>query len=412
MRRERPKSAAREWLARLLLAAFGLGIGLVTAEVAVRIVAPQSVLLWRPGPFVADGEGFFRLRPGHRGEVTNRTEYRHGFEIDALGMRGGAPAPGRQGACRLLAIGDSFTFGLGVEDAEVFHQVAAADLGREGRRLEALNGGIPAIGVPQAVRWLERHGLEAEPDLVLLAIFVGNDLRDANPDYDNWTVRDGQLATPAGYSPLKDWLFNNMHLYALLKTALPAGVQQRMRAILGMGEPWSLRYAREVFMIYDPAVPPLVQQGLERTDEALAVLARMAAADNFQVAAMLVPDIVQVDEPRWAATLEQLGIAGEDHDPRQPNRTLRTLLERRGMPVLDLIDTFDEAFDRGDPLYFPTDRHWTVAGHALAGRELARFLTPMLAGCGVAQEAGPAVGEGKPEVSSADGDRTEHAPAG
>jgi lysophospholipase L1-like esterase len=398
---KRPSAKAREWLARLLLAGFGLAIGLATAEIAVRIVAPQSVLLWRPGPFVADGEGYFRLRPGHQGTVTNRTEYEHEFEVNSFGMRGTEPSTGHQEACRLLAIGDSFTFGLGVEEGQVFHQVAAAELDAGGVSLETLNGGIPAIGVPQAVRWLERHGLAAEPDLVLLAVFVGNDLRDANADYDNWAVANGQLATPAGYSPLKDWLYNNIHLYALLKTALPAGVQQRVRAALGMGEPWSLRYAREVFMIYDPAVPPLVEEGLERTDEALATLTRMAAENGFRIAAVLVPDIVQVDGPRWTATLGHLGLTDGDQDPRQPNRLLRTLLERRGVPVLDLVDSFDTAFDRGDPLYFPTDRHWTVDGHALAGRELAAFLRPLVDSCGIDPNAGST------EVSSRNGDASE-----
>ncbi len=378
MSSERAPGRLGEWLARLLLAGFGLAIGVATAEIAVRIAAPQSVLLWRPGPFVADGGGFFRLRPGHRGKVTNRTEYEHGFRVNSLGMRGAEPPAPAEGACRILAIGDSFAFGLGVEEAEVFHQVAGAELREAGADVQVLNGGIPAIGVPQAVRWLQRHGLEAAPDLVLLAIFVGNDLRDANADYDNWAVVDGQLATPAGYSPLKDWLFNNLHLYALLKTALPAGVQQRIRAALGMGEPWSLRYAREVFMIYDPDVPPQVQEGLDRTDDALATLTRLAAEHDFRVAAMLVPDIVQVDDLRWAATLEHLGLTGGSQDPRQPNRLLRALLERRGVPVLDLIDSFDTAFDRGDALFFPNDRHWTVGGHALAGRQLAGFLRPRL----------------------------------
>ena len=398
MSRDGRHGIGREWLARLMLAGFGLAIGAVAAEITVRIVAPQSVLLWRPGPFVADGDGYFRLRPGHRGAVTNRTEYDHEFEVNSLGMRGGEPAAGGEGACRLLAIGDSFTFGLGVEEADVFHQLATAELRAAGGSLETMNGGIPAIGVPQAVRWLERHGLAAEPDLVLLAIFVGNDLRDANTDYDNWEVVDGQLVTPAGYSPMKDWLYNHLHLYALLKTALPAGVQQRVRALLGMGEPWSLRYAREVFMIYDPVVPPLVHAGLERTDEALAALRRLADEHGFRVATMLVPDIVQVDERRWAATVEQLGLAGGDHDPRQPNRLLSTVLQRRGVPVLDLIDSFDEAFDRGDTLYFPTDRHWTVDGHRLAGRELAGFLGSMLDGCPAGEDVGQA------EVSSPHGD--------
>ena len=55
---KRRRTTSREWLARLLLAAFGLAVGVATAEIAVRIAAPQSVLLWRPGPFVADGEGY------------------------------------------------------------------------------------------------------------------------------------------------------------------------------------------------------------------------------------------------------------------------------------------------------------------------------------------------------------------
>ena len=399
-----PRARSKEWLARLLLVGFGLGFALVVAEIAVRIVAPQSVLLWRPGPFVADGEGYFRLRPGHEGEVTNRTEYRHGFRINSLGMRGGEPAPATGGACRVLSIGDSFTFGLGVEGQEVFLEVAAKELAAEGAAVETLNGGIPAIGVPQAVRWLERHGLAAEPELVLLVVFVGNDLRDAVPDYDNWAVRNGQLAAPAGYSPIKDWLFNNVHLYALLKTALPAGVQQRVRAALGMGEPWSLRYAREVFQIYDPEVPPLVRQGLDRTDAAVARLTELAAEHGFGVAAMLVPDIVQLDDERWRATLEHLGLVDGRRDPRQPNRLLAELFERRGVPVLDPTDRFDAAFDRGEGLYFPTDRHWTAAGHALAGHALAGFLAPRIDACGAVEATGPAAPTGPAEISSADGD--------
>jgi lysophospholipase L1-like esterase len=401
MRGKSSKAGTREWLARLLLAGFGLAIGVVTAEIAVRIAAPQSVVLWRPGPFVADDEGYFRFRPGHRGKMTNRTEYEVEFEVNSLGMRGAEPGPPDAETCRMLAIGDSYTFGLGIDEAEVFHQVATAELRGAGSPIETLNGGMPAIGVPQAVRWIERHGLAAEPDLVLLAIFIGNDLRDANLDYDNWAVANGQLTSPTGYSPLKDWLFNNIHLYVLLKTALPAGVQKTVRAALGMGEPWGVRYARESFLMYDPAVPPLVQEGLERTDEAVGRLLQLAGEHRFGVAAVLIPDLVQVDDQRWAASLEQLDLAGGHQDPRQPNQLLGSVLERRGVPVLDLLDHFDTAFDRGDPVYFPLDHHWTAEGHATAGRELAGFLAPIVDSCGAGEGPSPAA------ILSADGKATD-----
>ena len=128
--------------------------------------------------------------------MTNRTEFDHEIRINAAGLRGADPV--EDGGCRVLALGDSFTFGLGVEEDEVFHQLAADPLRESGLAIEVLNGGIPAIGVPQEVRWLERHGLGFDPDLVLLAMFIGNDLRDAKAGSDHWTVIDGHLAPPGG----------------------------------------------------------------------------------------------------------------------------------------------------------------------------------------------------------------------
>ncbi len=368
------KKRLKRWTAHLLLLAFGCAIGAVFAELAVRLVAPQSVLLWKPGPFTQDGPGFFRLRPDHRGTVTNRTEYDNTVRINNAGLRGGDLTETPDNVCRVLAVGDSFTFGLGVEEDEVFHQLAADQLRAEGRAIEIANGGIPAIGVPQEVRWLERHGLAAKPDLVLLTIFVGNDLRDAVSDYDNWTVIDGHLAPPGARKGLKDWLFEHLHLFVLLKTAVPTGLQSQLRERLGMGEPWSLRYAREVFMIYDKTPPPLVRDGLERTEQALDRLLALAETHNFRVAASLIPDIVQVDSARWQTSLEQLGLPADQVDPRQPNRLLRAAFESRGIAVLDHADGFKAGMERGEKLYFPTDRHWTREGHRLAGAELAEFL--------------------------------------
>lgn len=375
------RSRLTRWTANLLLLGVSCAIGLAVAELAVRHVIPQSVLLWQPGPFVQDGEGFFRLRPGHRGSVTNRTEYDHPVRINAAGLRGEELGAKPEDVCRVLAVGDSFTFGLGVEETEVFHRVAAERLREEGLAVEVANGGIPAIGVPQEVRWLERHGLATDPDLVLLTIFVGNDLRDAVSDYDHWTVIDGQLAPPGARKGLKDWLYEHLHLFVLLKTAVPSGLQNRLRARLGMGEPWSLRYAREVFGIYHRDPPPRVHEGLERTGQALDRLVTLAETHRFRLAASLIPDVVQVDPARWQASLTQLGLAADDVDPRQPNHLLRAALERRGIPVLDHADAFQAGLERGDVLYFPTDRHWTREGHRTAGEELAEFLRPEMEAC-------------------------------
>ncbi len=50
------------------------------------------------------------------------------------------------------------------------------------------------------------------------------------------------------------------------------------------------------------------------------------------------------------------------------------LLDRHGIPFLDLTAVFRAELDRNAELYYLSDRHWTPAGHALAAAELARFL--------------------------------------
>jgi len=47
----------------------------------------------------------------------------------------------------------------------------------------------------------------------------------------------------------------------------------------------------------------------------------------------------------------------------------------KGIPYLDLLPAFRAANPSGRRwLYLPRDQHWTVAGHALAAGEIARYL--------------------------------------
>ncbi len=370
------RSLLLETLVKLGLLGLGLGLALVVGEVMVRLVAPQAVWHWRPAPFVSDTEGDFRLRPGLMSRSWNRVEFDHEVRVNAMGMRGEEPREAKSG-CRMLAIGDSFTFGVGVEEDEVFHQVAARRVKELGTDAEAWNGGIPAIEVPRAVRWLERHGLAIEPDLVLLSIFLGNDLQDASSDF-AWAVINGRLAIAGARGGLGEWLYQRSHLLVFLKKS---SLLQGLRKRLGGAEPWSLRSAREGFAIYSEGLSPAVQEGLERTEAALGRLRQLAGERGFRVAVVLIPSILQVDGVRWEGALEQLGVEPALQDRRRPNRLVQDILGRHGIPFLDLTDSFTAGTEAGEELYFPIDRHWTVDGHRRAGVEVAEQLLDALALC-------------------------------
>jgi lysophospholipase L1-like esterase len=364
----------REALYRIFLAVAAAAVALSLAELLIRVVAPQPVRFFDPNPYVADGDGAVRFRPGYRGTLTNRTEFTTRVTINSLGLRGPEPSPPGTGDCRLLAIGDSQTFGAGVEDDEAFIEVAAAELRREGTELTVLNGGIPGLGVPQEIRWLERHGTALTPDVVVLGIFVGNDLLEATREWSSWDVVEGRLIPVGSQSKLKDWLFFHSHLYALLKNRIPIGLQSAVRARLGLPEPWTVRQMRAAASLYEAETNALAQEAMTATGEALDRFAELARERAFAPLALVIPDLIQLDPQRWADLARQLDLPPASHDLARPNRLLLEQLAGRGIPALDLLPSFRTAQAEGASLYFPIDRHLTVAGQRLAADGLVRLL--------------------------------------
>lgn len=235
----------RKLAASLLLLALLLGVGLLVAEIAVRLARPQPVLLVSQGLYEPDppqAPQGYRLKPGFRGTISNRVEFDHSVAINGQGLRGPEILPKPEGMLRVLALGDSFTFGVGAEEDQTYPALLEEILTRAGRPVHVLNAGVPGYGVPAAVAWFERHGKAFDADVVLLGFF-----QDAAPS----------APRVAGVS---HWLHYNSHLYVLLK-ASPLG---------------------------DREVPEIAREGAAATEKAVAKLVQ-AAGDQKILALHLDP---------------------------------------------------------------------------------------------------------------------------
>ncbi len=131
--------------------------------------------------------------------------------------------------------------------------------------------------------------------------------------------------------------------------------------------------------------PEYARPGLDRTryerlwQEAWLVTRRMfletrrlAGSAGAKFAILYVPTPVQVDpEHRRRAEREFPGLP---FDHTRLNRELDRFCATHGIPLLDPLDAFVAA-NRERPVYYQLeDRHWNADGHAVATRELARFL--------------------------------------
>lgn len=119
-------------------------------------VKPDPVLGYRPLPFDI-----------HYG-------YDQKVELNALGLRGPAVEPKASGEYRIIVLGETQLYGLGLADHELLTHVMEKLLNRAStqRRYRVINAGVRAYSLDQQLALLETLAIDLEPEEVMLLIYV------------------------------------------------------------------------------------------------------------------------------------------------------------------------------------------------------------------------------------------------
>jgi hypothetical protein len=102
----------------------------------------------------------------------------HRLHTNRHGLRGRELPPGKvEGTARIIGLGDSIMFGLGVGDDQTYLAIVERRLNGAlpSRDWQVVNTAVPGYNTVMEVETLAVRGLAWEPDLVILD-FVGNDL--------------------------------------------------------------------------------------------------------------------------------------------------------------------------------------------------------------------------------------------
>jgi lysophospholipase L1-like esterase len=185
------KRLARRALTRLAILGGGFAGALFMLELAVRVALSLDanyfeealakrrstdgreltlVDIVRPHP---DDRVVFALRPGTRGRFVG-----HDLAINSIGMRDVERSYAKPpGAFRIVALGDSHTFGWGVAREETYPAVLEQMLRERfpDGEFEVWNLGVPGYNTVQEVRALELAIDRIEPDVVIVN-YVDNDM--------------------------------------------------------------------------------------------------------------------------------------------------------------------------------------------------------------------------------------------
>ena len=340
---------------RFAAAALALGVVFVPAalEIAVRAFGIAPPLPSDHG-FAADDILPWKLDA----DLTQRVrtdEFEARYTHNSLGFRGrDRPFEKPPGAFRIVGIGDSFTYGVGVDDDATFlARLESALDARTARRVEAINLAIPRYWPEPEALVLEHYGLKFRPDLVLVGMSP-NDVEDTRRGLAGLRVSRGYLVTDR----LGDWADLGRWLY------LRSGVARILigRAAAGDARDAGLEPAEDEEAIW------------ERIEGAFDRMARLSAAADAGIVFLYIPQ-----NRGWRA-VETESARDRFPLPRPAARTILTPTARlrrfcaaEDCQVVEVAPAM-RAHPRPESLYYPKDGHLTGAGHSLVAEVLGREL--------------------------------------
>jgi len=182
-------SRKKRILFSLLLYFLIICICLLIAEVAVRIVCPQSIL----PRFVESAPWGIRKVLPHVNAIHKTPEYSYRYRTNSQGFRGTREyeITPPEDCLRIVVQGDSVTMGHGVKDNETYSYVLQEMLNKDGFRAEVINMGVSGFGTAEEIIQFHEVARKYKPDLVILGFFMNDPLNNAVCGL--FDVREGAL---------------------------------------------------------------------------------------------------------------------------------------------------------------------------------------------------------------------------
>jgi hypothetical protein len=383
------------------LLAVQLVVALVLLEIAIRVVGPRTGirrLLYHPAEAgsIAGAATVESLMDQSVIGFAPFTES-YGFVLNSRSLRtreyDERKAPG---VSRILVFGDSFTWASGGLPHEYHWPVILEDRLRKAvsPQVEVLRLGVPAVGPAFLHRLWQLEGARLEPDLVVVAFFVGNDFLDHQGIAATRGLRDHSWVETSTDRWMSFRVARNLYRIArgVVRERGPSRSKVTGRRTYQRGgyslpeylkrfQPDRPTFSEGRFLEIEARRMTLCRDDkaadferlLERVGATLVAFHDEVDATGARFLVMIIPDEYQVDPRVSAAVVEKEGIPLEAYDLGRPARRLSEYLSARGIEVLDLGPDFVRGGARSK-LYRIRNTHWNHQGNLLAGELLARHI--------------------------------------
>lgn len=346
-------------------------------------------------------------------------EFDFTVRINNLGFRDRETQLEKSHAVRVVVIGDSFVYGWGVALEDTWVKDIERRLREGGRDIEILNLGVPGFGPSQYADTAEDVIPLLNPDIVLVGLLQGDDLRQTENAVEN-AERVNEDGGAAIFSILRRFYPNLMDITSRRRMELFAGLNERSQLRWNFFNGIWKRQAKYVFssmnsarkemyqtwpgfvrrafrqgelnpgLLKSPLVwgesdpdeldadSPLMQERIARCAEQLGRIKATAEDYGARVAVISIPVLEYTAPCIW---LEMSGVEPAVQKMMlatlAPDRAVQEACDLAGLPMIEVTEHF-RAQEDSETFFYPYDTHLTVEGHRKFGALIAPLVSEFL----------------------------------
>jgi lysophospholipase L1-like esterase len=368
------ESAASRWktaAGKGVLVVAGVCFALLFLEVGIRLIAPQNVRFFDDSDLRLNAWEFI---PHARHDNYIGVP----VQINNVGLRGRDVAvPKPNGVYRIVALGDSITFGYGVPNEKTFPQVLELLLNQNlatSVHYEVVNAGVPGTGLTYYEYFVRKRAPQLNPDLILICMAL-NDITAYHSQSTEPPVSPVSRGRKFNY-----YLLRHSHLYQLIYVKLKSilygfGILDLRKEHLGDFlpiEPPSPMQARawvSTTSILDRIVTEVHEQGVQ----AVLVL--------FPTEPQISTETLNFYEKSFHLKIDSIALAGN------PQKILAQYAHSHAVLMIDLLPAFrdsarNDLFLRNVSINFDPV-HPSVAGDQIAANAIFKAIA------GIVRSSGP-----------------------
>ena len=388
-------STSSSWIKNAAIAAAAAAIALGLGEVSLRAIGFSYPNFWTPDPVTGTS-----LRPGMEG--WQRDEGKAYVRISRQGLRDREHAVDKPAnTYRIAVLGDSYAEAMQVEMDHAFWALLPEKLKAcgfaPGKQIETLNFGVSGYGTSHELLMLQSRVWQYQPDMVLLAFFPGNDVRNNSKALEGekrpyFSLKDGKLYLDAAFrddpefqdkqriAGQRAWL-QQARLYQLMRRVRAGNIAQHFHnapvaAALAAGTRLTEPGLDE--QVFHAPRDDKWREAWDITDHLVLATADETRAHGarFVLAVLSTPGSVYPDAQLRVRYAQSLGVSSLFY----PEERLARLGESHRFQVVTLAPRMQQIADakhvflHGFPNTRPGFGHWNEAGHALGAELIAASL--------------------------------------